>query len=613
MGLRIDKTILLVEDVPVIGLQEKALLEKLGYKVITIDTGEKAIELMNGYPSIDLILMDIDLGTGMDGTQAAEIILESHDIPIVFLSSHTETDVVEKTENITSYGYIVKNSSITVLDASIKMAFKLFAANQKTKTINNRLEATLGALPDLLFEVDINGTYHSVHAPNPELLVAQNASTLIGNNISAFLPTEAVKIIRSAIYEASEKGLSAGKEYILELKGIIHWFEISVSRMAGKYPEPHFILICKDITESKRLLNDERRSHQMFADIVFNTSDWVWEVDDKGRYTYSSQKAADILGWTSEEIIGKTPFDFMEKEEAKRVGEIFSVLVSNQSEIKNLENWIVNKNGDKLCLLTSAVPVINAKGVLKGYRGIDKDITESKIAEQRRDRLLMEKNVLINELFHRTRNNIQVMIALFSLKGGASKNAELAIIMDEMTDRLIAMSLVQKKLYDSQDISRIDLKAYVEEYLETIQTKDFSEWSRINIISSLDSVVALIDTAVPFGLVLNELVMNAKIHAFPSGNPGEIRVNLHKGHKEKYVLEVSDNGVGLAEGFEPRKSDTVGFQLIFGLVENQMNGKAILENKPGLSFKLDFCDSGYFERVSNIAVDKKPILARSHG
>lgn len=165
------KTILLVEDEALIALSSKKNLEKYGYNVITIDSGEKAIQLIKKETDelvklpeskqtfrkkvvndiipintshtvaeeikdkgeIDLILMDIDLGEGMDGTQAAEIILREKDIPIIFLSSHTESEIVEKTEKITSYGYLVKNSSITVLDASIKMAFKLFNANIKLK------------------------------------------------------------------------------------------------------------------------------------------------------------------------------------------------------------------------------------------------------------------------------------------------------------------------------------------------------------------------------------------------------------------------------------------------------------------------------------------------
>ncbi len=125
------KNILLVEDEAIIALSQKMTLEKYGYSVITANSGLKAIEIFNATKDIELILMDIDLGTGIDGTETAKIILEEHEIPIVFLSSHTEPEVVEKTERITSYGYVVKNSGITVLDASIKMAFKLFYANQR--------------------------------------------------------------------------------------------------------------------------------------------------------------------------------------------------------------------------------------------------------------------------------------------------------------------------------------------------------------------------------------------------------------------------------------------------------------------------------------------------
>jgi PAS domain S-box-containing protein len=125
------KNILLVEDEALIAMAEKAQLERYGYAVVTATSGEKAVEAVERNPGIDLILMDVDLGSGMDGTQAAAIILESRDIPVVFVSSHGEREIVERTEKITSYGYVVKSSSITVLDASIKMAFKLFDEKEK--------------------------------------------------------------------------------------------------------------------------------------------------------------------------------------------------------------------------------------------------------------------------------------------------------------------------------------------------------------------------------------------------------------------------------------------------------------------------------------------------
>ncbi len=117
-------------------------------------------------------------------------------------------------------------------------------------------------------------------------------------------------------------------------------------------------------------------------DIVYSVGDWVWEVDENGKYIYSSSKGQDFLGHTSEEIIGKTPFDFMPPDEAKRVGMIFVDIVTAKAPIKDLENWNLRKNGEKICLLTNGVPILDEKGNLKGYRGVGKDISELKRKEE---------------------------------------------------------------------------------------------------------------------------------------------------------------------------------------------------------------------------------------
>ena len=134
MNNKEQKTILLVDDEVTVALNDATELTNYGYNVITAYNGKKAIEVVNSNsPPIDLILMDINLSEEMDGTEAAKIILKDHDIPLLFHSTYTDREVVDKTEDITSYGYVVKNG-ITVLDASIKMAFRLYDANQKLKT-----------------------------------------------------------------------------------------------------------------------------------------------------------------------------------------------------------------------------------------------------------------------------------------------------------------------------------------------------------------------------------------------------------------------------------------------------------------------------------------------
>lgn len=136
-----EKTLLLVEDEATVAIAEKRTLERFGYSVVTVSSGERAVEAIETTADIDLVLMDIDLGSGMDGTEAAKRILSRHELPIVFLSSHTEPEFVERTEGITSYGYIVKNSPDTVLDASIKMAFKLFEAHRDVAEQSRRVKS----------------------------------------------------------------------------------------------------------------------------------------------------------------------------------------------------------------------------------------------------------------------------------------------------------------------------------------------------------------------------------------------------------------------------------------------------------------------------------------
>ncbi len=127
------KNILLVEDEAIIAMVTANTLKRFGYQVQIAYSGEDAVKLALAEDKPDLILMDIDLGPGMDGTEAARIILQEQEIPVVFHSAHTEKEIVDKTEEITSYGYILKHSAPTVLQASIKMAFRLFDARMELK------------------------------------------------------------------------------------------------------------------------------------------------------------------------------------------------------------------------------------------------------------------------------------------------------------------------------------------------------------------------------------------------------------------------------------------------------------------------------------------------
>ena len=242
MNNKEQKTILLVDDEVTIALNDAMQLKKYGYNVIIAYNGQKAIEAANlNYPPIDLILMDINLGEEMDGTEAAKIILQDHDIPLLFHSSHTEREIVDRTENITSYGYVVKNG-ITVLDASIKMAFKLHEAYQELKNQQIKTDAEQSKLQ--MYEK----RYHRLFETAKDGILILNADNGMITDVNPFL-IELLGYSRDEFLEKKIWDLSAFKniDYSkrlykeLQVKKYVRYEDLPLETSDGKLVHVEFV------------------------------------------------------------------------------------------------------------------------------------------------------------------------------------------------------------------------------------------------------------------------------------------------------------------------------------------------------------------------------------
>jgi PAS domain S-box-containing protein len=205
------KTLLLVEDEAVIALDEAVTLESFGYRVLTAAGGAEAVETALRNEEIDLILMDIDLGRGIDGTEAARRILEKRSVPIVFLTSHAEREMVERVCGLTRYGYVLKNAGEFVLRSSIEMAFDLFDAhenlsdkNEQLRTLSDRLLGILEHSPLLISEFDMEGRYRLVSRSIGDLF-GTAPGHLIGKRFSDLLPPEQVRTFLERIEIVRER------------------------------------------------------------------------------------------------------------------------------------------------------------------------------------------------------------------------------------------------------------------------------------------------------------------------------------------------------------------------------------------------------------------------
>jgi len=311
------KKILLVEDEPLIAMSEAMMLRKEGYEVVLAASGEEALAKANAMDSkIALILMDIDLGKDrMDGTQTAQEILTVHDIPILFLSSHTEPEVVAKTEKITSYGYVVKNTGITVLAASIKMAFKLHAAQQTITLVNENLRLAQEASRAGAWDWDIvHNTFHW----SPEFL---KVFGLPANTVAGFEAwTQAVypddrEMAGRKIQEAINNHTDLVNDYRIALPdGAIRWIRATGKTYYQNDQPQRMIGLCMDITERKQTEDNLRASEELFRSIQDNSLDRFTILkpvrNDHGEiidfiYLYQNAMAASLTGRRPEELVGQ--------------------------------------------------------------------------------------------------------------------------------------------------------------------------------------------------------------------------------------------------------------------------------------------------------------------
>jgi two-component sensor histidine kinase len=197
--------------------------------------------------------------------------------------------------------------------------------------------------------------------------------------------------------------------------------------------------------------------------------------------------------------------------------------------------------------------------------------------------------VLLKEIHHRVKNNLQIISSLLNLQSDNIDLADPARTFRESQDRIRSMALIHEKLYRSGDVARIDFREYVESLTSGLY-RSYFPGPGVRIFADVENVSLDIDLAVSCGLIINELVSNALKYAFPDGRAGKIHVSL-AGDGDSYTLTVSDDGVGLPPGLDFRDTPSLGLQLVNTLV-GQLEGTIELDSAEGTRFKITFAEIG---------------------
>ncbi|HSV56988.1 MAG TPA: PAS domain S-box protein [Magnetospirillaceae bacterium] len=309
------KKLLIVEDEGIIALAEARVLRNAGYEVDIVHAGQACVEAVRSDPSIDLVLMDIDLGRGISGPEAAGIILGIRPLPIVFLTSHSERVMVERVRNITRHGYVVKEAGSFVLLSSIEMAFELFSAHEAMRRHSRRSEAMLEAIPDLMMVIGLDGTIRDCRAP-PGIPLVVPPDKIVGTNIRDILTPEQAERHLDLYRRCRETGEVQTLSYEMYIDGATRIYELRVAHQ----DEKQVLALIRDITERVEAERQVRRVTAMHECLFENAPLPIALLDGNDRVIKANNTFLQFFGYQEGEVTGQQINDLVVPPELKLEG-----------------------------------------------------------------------------------------------------------------------------------------------------------------------------------------------------------------------------------------------------------------------------------------------------
>jgi PAS domain S-box-containing protein len=371
---------------------------------------------------------------------------------------------------------------------------------------------------------------------------------------------------------------------------------------------------------------------ELFKLLVKNLKNYAVIILDPDGYIISWNKGAELIKGYKKEEVFHNHFSFLYDEEE----------IKNHKPDKDLRQAIINgsheeetvcvrKNGSKFIANISISVLLNPKGEIRGFTMIVKDISKTRSSNQsysfndftksfihektselikinkkleeeinRRVKYeniqipgnekieppLKEKEILIKEIHHRVKNNLQIISSLLNLQSAYIKDEASIEVFKESQNRVRSMALIHEKLYQSKDMSQIDFSGYVSELVINLFSSYNLDSTLISLHQDIGDIMLGIDLAINLGLIINELVSNAFKHAFPDGKKGNLFISMRR-NEQQYQLIVEDDGIGFPMDIDFRKTESLGLQLIVSLVE-QIGGEIFLSTDNRTRFEIKF-------------------------
>lgn len=341
-----------------------------------------------------------------------------------------------------------------------------------------------------------------------------------------------------------------------------------------------FAKIMRDMTARKSV--EEQLKQQ--AQLLELAQDMIIVRALDGTISFWNDAASAAFGWNKVEAIGKSTHQLLRSEFPEPLADIDRALLAEGRREGELVHR--RRDGSEILVWSRWALQLNSEGKPVCVLEIDSDITARKHADRQLRQSLREKEVLLKEIHHRVKNNLQVIASLLSLQSEYLVDSKAFAMIEDMKNRVRSIAAIHEMLYASTDLSRIDFSAYLNAIAKDLTSFYSVTASRVRIIIDSQPVFLEITQAVPCGLIINELLTNSFKYAFSDKRSGMIKVSFHC-DDDQCALEVSDNGVGIPENLNPQEATSMGLQLVSLLVQ-QLKARMEIDRSSGTRFVVHF-------------------------
>jgi PAS domain S-box-containing protein len=550
----------------------------------------------------NIILADHSL-PHFDGISALQIAREnSSHTPFIFVSGKMGEDFAVEMLKKGATDYVLKHN-LSKLGHAVKRALHEAEEHHEKKNAEKALlenekkyRALFELSPDYVLLLDTNGRILDLnHAAEND--IGLQREKLIGKHFKEIVVPFIDQSINNGDLMTRFVNSNQRDTFQMEVEneGVIRYTEIHHAPLLKEGKIYAIQIIARDITKRKMaeialVKSKERLAHlNTYLEAIINASPFaIIDLSPDGSIKSLWNPAAEkIYGWKKDDVLGK-PLPFITENNKLEQDNLMSKVLLGES-ISGVEMERIRKDGNLIYTMMAAAPLKDSDGNTMGIMSTSADISDVIKAKKQIKTSLEEKEVLIKEIHHRVKNNLQIISSLISLQASYTSEPEAQEMFQESKNRIRSMALIHEKLYISDDLAHIDFSEYLHSLVNMLTQFFKKKLTFIELEVNCDNIYFDIDTAISLGLIVNELLSNCFKHAFKDGESGKVSIGLHS-VGNGYQLIVADDGVGFPDSLDFRQTDSLGLQIVQTLTI-QLKGALELDRSTGTKFSIIFPES----------------------